>query len=85
MLFTAEQSRLSAALLVMPEHMVCFEHPAADFPLGEDTRLGITRFPWFDQHHSIMEWNRGDVERQVELHRGMIGRLEERFDDIRRG
>ena len=80
-----KKSKLSAALLVMPEHVVCFEQPAVAFRLEEDTRLGITRFPWFDQHHSIMEWTRGDVGRQVELHRGMIGRLEARFDDIRWG
>ena len=80
-----KKSKLSAALLVMPEHVVCFEHPTAEYPLEEDTRLAITRLPWFDQHHSIMEWNRGDVERQVELHRGMIDRLEARFEEIRWG
>ena len=37
------KSRLSAVLLVMPEHVVCFEHPMAAFPLAEDTRTAYTR------------------------------------------
>ena len=40
-----KKSKLSAALLVMPEHVVCLEHPEAEVRLQEDTRLTITRFP----------------------------------------
>ena len=79
------KSRLSAALLVMPEHVVCFEHPMAAFPLAEDTRLRIARFPRFDLKHSALEWTPGAVERRVDLDVGMIARLDARFDDIRWG
>ena len=78
-----KKSKLSAVLLMMPEHVVCFENGAAVCPLVEDTRLCITRFPWFELKHSLLEWEPGDVERQVELHRHMIGRLEARFEDIK--
>ena len=82
--FTGKQkSKLSAVLLMMPEHVVCFENGAAEHPLVEDTRLCLTRFPWFELKHSILEWESGDVERQVELYRHMIGRIEARFEDIR--
>ena len=79
------KSKLSAVLLVMPEHVVCFEHPRATFPLTEDTRLALARFPWFDLHHSVLEWTPGAVERRVELDSAMIKRLDLRFDDIRWG
>ncbi len=79
------QSRLSAVLLVMPKHVVCFEHPWAAFRLAEDTRLALARYPWFDLSRSVLEWTPGDVERRVELDRAMIKRLDARFDDIRRG
>lgn len=79
------KSKLSAALLVMPEHVVCFENPSAPFPLAEDTRLSIARFPRFDLKHSVLEWTPGAVERRVELDGGMIARLDARFDDIRWG
>ena len=61
------KSRLSAALLVMPEHVVCFEHPMATFPLAEDTRLRIVRFPRFDLKHSVLEWTPGSAEQRVAL------------------
>ena len=79
------KSKLSAVLLVMPEHVVCFEHPWATFPLAEDTRLAVARFPWFDLNHSVLEWTPGAVERRVELDCAMIKRLDARFDDIRWG
>ena len=79
------KSRLSAALIVMPEHVVCFEHPTAAFPLAEDTRLRIARFPRFDLKHSVLEWTSGAVERGLELDVGMIARLDARFDQIRWG
>ena len=78
-----QKSKLSAVLLMMPKHIVCFENGAAVCPLIEDTRLSITRFPWFKLNHSLLEWEPGDVERQVELHRHMIGRLEARYEDIK--
>ena len=77
------KSKLSAALLVMPKHVVCFENAGAKFPLTEDTRLRIARFPWFDLKHSVLEWEPGDVGHQVELHSRMIRRLKARFNDIR--
>ena len=79
------KSRLSAALLVMPEHVVCFEHPMAAFPLAEDTRLRIARFPRFDLKQSVLEWTPGAVERRVDLDVEMIARLDARFEDIRWG
>ena len=79
------KSKLSAVLLVMPQHVVCFEHPGAHFPLAEDTRLAIARFPWFDLKHSVLEWTPGAAERRIELDCGMIKRLDARFEDIRWG
>lgn len=78
-------SKLSAVLIVLPKHVVCFENPGAVFPLAEGTRLCLVRFPWFDLKHSVLEWQRGDVERQLELSGQMIARLDARFDDIRWG
>ncbi len=78
-------SKLSAALIVLPEHVVCFENPEAAFPLAEGTRLRLARFPWFDLKHSVLQWQRGDVEQQLELDRRMIATLDARFDDIRWG
>ena len=80
-----KSSKLSAVLIVLPEHVVCFENPGAAFPLAEGTRLCLVRFPWFDLKHSVLEWQMGDVERQLELDRQMITRLDARFDDIRWG
>ena len=68
------KSRLSAALLVMPRQVVCFEHPTATFPLAEDTRLRIARFPWFDLKHSVLEWTPSAAERRVDLDVEMIAR-----------
>ena len=79
------KSNLSAALLVMPGDVVCFENQAAAFPLTENTRLQIARFPRFDLGRSVLEWERGDVRREIELRRHMIARLEARFQDIRWG
>ncbi|MDE0383012.1 MAG: hypothetical protein OXI22_03940 [Defluviicoccus sp.] len=78
-----QKSKLSAALIVLPEHVVCFENPEAAFPLAESTRLRLARFPWFDLKHSMLGWRRGDVEKQLELHVGLIGRLDARFDALR--
>ena len=78
-----QRSKLSAALIVLPEHVVCFENPGAAFPLAESTRLRLARFPWFDLKLSVLEWRQGDVQKQLELHVGMIGRLDARFDDVR--
>lgn len=77
------RSKLSAALLVMPKHVVCFENPMAAFPLAEDTRLRLARFPWIDLQRSVQEWEPGDVGRAVELQRRMIARQGARFEDIR--
>ena len=79
------KSRFSGALLVMPEHAVFFEHPEAAFPLTEETRLRITRFPWFDLTHSVLEWAGGDVGLQVDLHRRMIARVDAMFEEIKWG
>ena len=79
------KSKLSAALLVMPRHVVCFENPTATYPLSEEARLHICRIPWFDLKHSVLAWDPCNVERQLELHRRMITRLEARFNDIRWG
>ena len=78
-----QRSKLSAALIVLPEHVVRFENPGAAFPLAEGTRLRLVRFPWFNLKHSVLEWRQGDVKRQLDLHGRMIGRLDARFDDIR--
>ena len=78
-----QSSKLSAALIVLPEHVVCFENPSAAFPLTESTRLCLTRFPRFDLKHSVLDWYQGDVEQQLKLDRRMITALDAKFDDIR--
>lgn len=79
------KSKLSAVLVVLPEHVVCFENPTAAFPLAEDTRLRVCRFPWFNLTRSVLEWRKGDVKKQLDLHSRMIARLEENFSSIRWG
>ena len=79
------KSKLSAVLVVLPEHVVCFENPTAAFPLAENTRLRICRFPRFNLTRSVLEWRQGDVKKQLDLHSRMIARLEANFSLIRWG
>ena len=79
------KSKLSAVLVVLPEHVVCFENPTAAFPLAEDTRLRICRFPQFNLTRSVLEWRQGDVQTQLDLHSHMIARLEANFSLIKWG
>ena len=62
-----------------------FEHPEAAFPLTEETRLRITRFPRFDLTHSVLEWAGGDVGLQVELRRRIIARVDAGLEEIKWG
>ena len=75
-------SRLSAALVVLGESATLLENPWAANRLGDEVRLGILRYPWFDLRHSICDWQRGDAKGQVEIQEGMIRVCDQNRDDM---
>jgi hypothetical protein len=67
-----KKSKLSAALLVLSEHVILFENPWATHRLPMETRMQLCRYPCFDMLPSIADWNLGDAENLVAIQRRMI-------------
>lgn len=77
------KSKLSGVLFVLPEDVVLLENPRANHRLPGDVRLSLCTYPWFDIGRSVLDWENGDAERQLQLQRKMIATLEAGFETLR--
>lgn len=67
-----KKSKLSGAILALPEGIVLFEHPRANHPLPSQARRYAERLPLFNLGHSICNWSPGDAEALTEAGRRQI-------------
>ena len=77
-----KKSKLSAMLFLLPTNVVLFENPWSKHRLPDDVRSGLCRYPGFNLTYSICDWQMGDVEKQIVLHRRMICTLEKQFNEM---
>ena len=77
------RSKLSGVLFVLPENAVLLENPVPVHRLEPDTRLALCTYPWFNMAYSILDWERGDAQSQLDLQRKMIGHFDASFETIR--
>ena len=71
-LLSAKKTKLSAVLVVLAESAVLLENPWATYRIPNLARLSLCSFPWFDLTRSIADWQPGDAEKQIAIHRSMI-------------
>jgi hypothetical protein len=57
-----KKSKLSGAILALPDGLVLFENPWPNHALPDQTRRYAERLPWFNLGHSVCSWSPGDAE-----------------------
>ena len=67
-----KKSKLSGAILALPEGLVLFENAWAPHPLPERSRRFAERLPWFNLGYSVCNWSPGEAEVLAEAGRNRI-------------
>lgn len=70
-----KKSLYSAAVICLEKATVLFENPVVPERLSDAVRIALTRLPWFDVSHSIVDWKDGDAQHSCKLARSMIETL----------
>lgn len=73
------KTKISAVLVVFHESAVLLENPWAAHKLPFQTRLHLCRFPWFDLTRTIAEWQQGDIDQQIAIHKHTIDAMEANY------
>jgi hypothetical protein len=77
-----KKSKLSGAILALPEGLVLFENPWANHALPDQARRYAERLPWFNLGHSVCNWSPGDAEVLAEAGRRQIEAMKEWRDKL---
>lgn len=70
-----KKSKLSGAILALPEGLVLFENPWSSHALPDQARRYTERLPWFNLGYSICNWSPGDAYVLAEAGRRQIGAM----------
>ncbi|MGN6285502.1 MAG: hypothetical protein ACTHM2_10165 [Afipia sp.] len=57
-----KKSKLSGAIVALPDGLVLFENPWPNHALPDQARRYAERLPWFNLGHSVCSWSPGDAE-----------------------
>lgn len=77
-----KKTKFSAVLFLLSTNVVFLENPWSKHRLPDDVRSRLCRYPGFNLTYSMCDWQMGDVEKQIELHRHMIYTMEQGYDEM---
>jgi hypothetical protein len=77
-----KKSKLSGAILALPEGLVLFENPWPNPALPDQARRYAERLPGFNLGHSVCNWSPGDAEVLAEAGRRQIEAMKTWYDKL---
>lgn len=76
------KSKLSGAILALPEGLVLFENPWPSHALPDRARRYAERLPCFNLGRSVCNWSPGDAEVLAKAGRRQIEAMKKWYDDL---